>query len=410
MDRVIKVEGIIVEQLDPMLELFFGSCVEGYFTIRDFTNKIQDLNRGDNLTIEVYTDGGSIDAGVRIYNECKRLRQKGVNIKTLNLGKQHSIGNVVMLGGTVRTGFASSEGVVHLPRIDESYFWGYRGGITSEDLRSIAEELDIARDRILNIYVEETQKPYEAMKKLMYKEMTLNSKQLLNFGFLTDIDGGVSPATISNLKTFKGVGKYQNLAFGRSIFNLKNVSMSKQNETSKPRKLLNAIVGILQAGGFRQAANYTFDTAGGDTLEVDREDDKLQVGDSATINGDQTDGEITLDDGRVVTVTGGIISSIAQGDGGQEGGQGGTNQELENLRAEVANLKAANEKLTRDLTNVNALIIPLQKELDELENIHTNYNPAGRSPLPKQKTNVSGGQGAQSTKEDRDKIRKNLNK
>ena len=115
MEVTININGYIVEKEDPFYEMWFGKPDNMCYAADTFLDEISNLKEGDTLNIDLNTDGGSCDAGIRMYNACKDLQKKGVNVVTFNRGKQHSIGNIVMLGGKIRKAYNSSVGVIHLP-------------------------------------------------------------------------------------------------------------------------------------------------------------------------------------------------------------------------------------------------------------------------------------------------------
>ena len=130
--------------------------------------------------------------------------------------------------------------------------------------------------------------------------------------------------------------------------------------------LLNSI-----AGG---AKNYVFTDEEGTVLfETEREDSRLETGDSAS-----PDGTFTLQDGRIVTISDGYIVEIAE-----VKSDGSTDLVAENaaLTAQVAALTAENKALSEGLTTL----------LDKVEVMNKAYAtrpasthvPANRTANPK---------------------------
>ena len=55
-----------------------------------------------------------------------------------------------MLGGKIRKAYNSSVGVIHLPYLPTDALWGQMGW-TAEDLETIASDLRLEENRILDI-------------------------------------------------------------------------------------------------------------------------------------------------------------------------------------------------------------------------------------------------------------------
>lgn len=362
MEKTISIDGIIIEKEDPFFEMWMGVKDNQFFATETFLDNTADLKSGDTLNVEVFTDGGNMDAGIRIYNAEKDLQKKGVNVITFNKGKQHSIGNVIMLGGNIRKAYSSSIGLVHLPRVSPEYFFQFMSGVTSDDLDVITSDMKLENERMLDIYVKETGTGKAALEKIMHEEKTLSAQQLKSLGFITEIVDGESVAEKAA----------QNLLYSNKfMFNLKakNDMPDKKENVNKLREVFNGIKGLMKSFNI-SAVNYDFTTQEGSTLSVDREDEMLAVGDAATIDGNP-DGEVTLEDGRVVVVVAGVITEILPSPN--------SNEELENLRAENADLKNQISEMTTNVATLNEKIGEFENVLIELEGVHTNYKPAARA-------------------------------
>lgn len=380
MDKVIDINGIVVEKSDPFFEMWMGFADNSCFASDDFLNEVKDLKSGDSLRVDVFTDGGNIDAGIRIYNECKELQRKGVKVTTRNLGKQHSIGNIIMLGGTERLAFNSSTGLIHLPRISGEYFWQFMGGVTSDQLEVVVSDLKLEEDRMLDIYVAETGANRDALKRIMHDEKTLSAKQLKQLNFITEfIDGEATAAP-----------KAANLVYSNKfMFNLKKQGMDKA-KFSNLKKLMGEFKNLLMG----EVVNLDFATQEGGTLMVEREDGEPAVGDAATIDG-SADGECTLEDGTKVVVTAGVITAITPP----------ADDELDNLRTEVENLRAENAALKETINASNLKMAEIENVIADLEGVHTNFKPSARQPRPAAAAAPRSNSSKSATADERKKLR-----
>lgn len=365
MKKLISIDGVIVERKDPFMEWLMGLPENSTYDSYTFLQDIKELKQGDELEIELFTDGGNVDAGKRIYNACKDLQKAGVRITTFNKGKQHSIGNIIMLGGQERLGYHTSTGLIHPVRISPEYFFQFGGGVTADDVEVIHNDLEVEDELMLDIYERETGAKRDALKAIMKASKTLNAQQLLALGFLTKITDGeaVAEKPLSNVV-------YSN----KSMLNFKNPSMNKQGKQGKESKLNGLMAEMKQLfkkHNLAAAVNMDFATQEGGTLSVVREEGEIQVGDEATVNG-EPDGVATLEDGRVVTVTAGVITSIETAEAEDE--------ELSNLRAENETLRAENESLKADMEALNKKFNEVDAELANFAKLHTNANPPARQP------------------------------
>lgn len=356
MEKLIAIDGVIVERRDPMMEWWMGLPEGSTYASHDFVDSVKELKKGDSLRIELFTDGGNVDAGKRIYNECKELQKRGVEVTTFNKGKQHSIGNVIMLGGSKRLGYPSSTGLVHSVRISPEYFFQFGGGVTADDAEVVFSDLALEDDLMLDIYALETGTSKDALRGLLKAGKTLGAQQLLALGFLTEIvtDGEAVPER-----------ELSNIVYSNKFkFNLKNQKMSKSNWQTEFANLKKDIGQLFKKHNIAEVTNQDFATQEGGTLSVEREEGDIQEGDAATVNG-EPDGVCTLEDGRTVTVTAGVITSITEASAGND-----DTEDLENLRAENAALQAENDTLKQDLAALNVKFKKVNAIVDEFASLH----------------------------------------
>ena len=75
-------------------------------------------------------------------------------------------------------------------------------GWTAEDLETIASDLRLEENRILDIYVTETGKDKEELRAIMNQERNLSAQELKELGFITEIVNGAPQITTQNKKAF----------------------------------------------------------------------------------------------------------------------------------------------------------------------------------------------------------------
>ena len=379
MEVTININGYIVEKEDPFYEMWFGKPDNMCYAADTFLDEISNLKEGDTLNIDLNTDGGSCDAGIRMYNACKDLQKKGVNVVTFNRGKQHSIGNIVMLGGKIRKAYNSSVGVIHLPYLPTDAMWGQMGW-TAEDLETIASDLRLEENRILDIYVTETGKDKEELRAIMNQERNLSAQELKELGFITEIVDGAPQVTAQNKKAFA----YVNL--------VKPKNQKVENQLNEIQEKVGSLETLFKnfVNYFKKPStvNMDFTSTDGKKLHVVREEGDMAVGDEATID-DMPDGEINIEDGTYVKVEAGKITEISKE---QE-----DSEEVTNLKNQIAEKDAEIANLNAQLSEVNATVNQMRDEVStinatfaELKNAVTSYAPQGRQQTqkPSQKGNV----------------------
>lgn len=365
MEKVINIDGIIASN-----EIEASIISEGieYYTSDRFVEESKELNNGDTLTINLDTYGGGINAGIKIYTICKELQSKGISVITFNKGRQHSIGNIVMLGGMPRKAYSSSIGVVHMPRVPSEYFTS-KSEYTADDLEYMFSDLRLEENRILDIYTLETGTDKEKLRSIMNQERTLSAQELKELGFITEIVDGAPQVTTQNKKAFA----YVNL--------VKPKNQKVENQLNEIQEKVGSLETLFKnfVNYFKKTStvNMDFTSTDGKKLHVVREEGDMAVGDEATID-DMPDGEITLDDGTYVKVEAGKITEISKE---QEDSEEVTNlkNQIAEKDAEIANLNAQLEATNATVNQMRDEVSTINATFVELKNAVTSYVPQGRT-------------------------------
>lgn len=134
---------------------------------------------------------------------------------------------------------------------------------------------------------------------------------------------------------------------------------------------------LLKAVGLApEAVNLSLTDVTGNTLTVERETGDPAVGDTAS-----PDGVFTMEDGKVITVAGGLITEIADPDGG-ETEMDALKAENDALKAEIETLKGANTQAAADLAvqlaEAKKVTEDAKAEYVELQGLKSKYFPEGR--------------------------------
>ncbi|MCP4528943.1 MAG: hypothetical protein GY833_23990 [Aestuariibacter sp.] len=128
------------------------------------------------ITMRIHSPGGSVWEGVAIYNA---LRDHKAKVTTIVEGYAASIASVIMLAGDVRKIHKSSMVMIHNP-------WAMTGG-NAEELRKVAENLDVCAEAIVGIYEDRTSMSKDEITDLMESESYFLGEVATDRGFSTEV-------------------------------------------------------------------------------------------------------------------------------------------------------------------------------------------------------------------------------
>ena len=338
---------------------FWTGDDSGVFSLQFVRRLFEDNPEENDFRFDLHCPGGEVDEGFAIYYY---LRTSGKNIYMNIEGGCHSMAVTLLLAAPKENRSANPNCLALIHQVN-----GYAGGTTSE-VEEQAKEMRMMQDRMLDIYAERTGTQREILEALMMEERKHDAKELLQYGFISKINS------------------YNTNYLPNSNFIMKNASEIKKSATN----FLNSIQKFLGKG----AVNYEFVGEDGEVLfTTEEESDTLEVGMAAS-----PDGTFTIADGRTVTIADGVITEIQEAETsaeeGTENNSGEESAELENLRAENAELREA-------LSNSAVIIRDLRSQ------ISSNYLPGRRVGS---QTNSNKGETKPTKEERQEAIREKLNK
>ena len=327
--------------------VFLGLDGTSFQSVNDFIKSIPEDDTAIDLSI--HSNGGSVIEGVAIYDA---IRASGKEVSATVEGSADSIASVILLSAPKenRKMRPNASMVIHNPSVE---VWALSsGGVSADELKSWADSLEQAKERILDIYVDRTGTDRQVLSDLMDKETNLTAIKAKELGFISEIIAPNTNKTKSKIMA--------NSKLSAAIAAIKNLVNSVVDETND-----DAIV------------NMTLVTEAGVELVIERESGDPQVGDAAS-----PDGEHTLDDGTVIVVLDGKITEIR---GAGEDTEDSTD-EITNLKQRISDLEAENAQLKGStLTKDQRTILNRVSKLggiQVLDKLESNYTPSKREAAP----------------------------
>ncbi|AIW83127.1 clp protease family protein [Bacillus mycoides] len=163
----------IKNQTDDSASLYFyGDIVSSWWGAWDDEDqypenvrKVLDEVKGKNLNIYINSGGGSVFAGMAIYNMIKRHQ----GMKTVHVdGLAGSIASIIALAGDKLIVPSNAYLMIHKP-------WSGAYG-NAKELRKMAEDLDAIEEGIINVYKENLKDgvDIEVIREMVQNETWLN--------------------------------------------------------------------------------------------------------------------------------------------------------------------------------------------------------------------------------------------
>lgn len=331
----------------------------GVFSL-DYVQRVFKENPDEkDFQFNIHCLGGEVEEGLAIYDF---LRTSGRNIFMNIEGGCHSMAVTLLLAAPAENRSANPNAVALIHEV-QGGVWG-----ATSDVQATASDMKMLQDQILDIYADRTGTDRAVLEAIMKEQKEHNAKELLQLGFISKINS------------------YNTNYLPNSNFIMKNASEIKKSATN----FLNSIQKFLGKG----AVNYEFVDENGEVLfTTEEESDTLEVGMAAS-----PDGTFTIADGRTVTIADGVITEIQEaGTSAEDGAENNSGEE----GAELENLRAENAELRTNLQNAAEIIRDLRSQ------IKSNYLPGRRVGS---QTNSNKGNAKPTPEERKQDIREKLNK
>ena len=154
----------------------------GGVTAKNFQKELSAI-KATQIDLHVNSPGGEVFDGIAIYN---LIKQHPANVTTYIDGLAASIASVIALAGDEIYMAENALMMIHNP-------YGMVMGM-AEDMRKMAERLDIVRDSISKAYMSKTDMPEEEINALMEAETWMTADDAMELGFIDDVTDKIDMA------------------------------------------------------------------------------------------------------------------------------------------------------------------------------------------------------------------------
>ncbi|KGH55228.1 Clp protease ClpP [Oenococcus oeni] len=229
----LKVNGLITNDDDaPVYRDWFGMSATSPSDIID-----QLPTTGEDVTVEVASDGGEVDAATQIAGALQQYKGQ-VNVQILS--NAYSAGTIVAMGGNKVQMAAGAKMMIHnsAAGADGDY----------HDMNNASEMLQKTNQSIAAMYAEKTGKPASDFLALMDKTTWLTADDAIELG-LADEKINSNPVTATNsvnkLVPVNAINKLKGL-----IAENKKLKQINESQPSEHEKLVQAKLALLNKGDF----------------------------------------------------------------------------------------------------------------------------------------------------------------
>ena len=157
---------------------------------QDVLDILNSIDENRDLNIYINSGGGSVYAGLAIYNQLKRKKcNKIVRVD----GLAASIASVIMLAGNKVIIPKTAQTMIHDP------WMGIWGGYNAKEFRKMADDLDACGETILNVYAENLKEgvSIDTIKQMMEEETWLTGDKAAQYFNIEVEDSAIAVACVS---------------------------------------------------------------------------------------------------------------------------------------------------------------------------------------------------------------------
>lgn len=248
----VNLYGEIVDEVPT--DWWTGEKVAGLFIeLKSFLNDVEDLSGMDEVFFYINSVGGSVDAGVSIFNKIRAMKAETTTVVD---GLAASAASIVAQAGDHRQVSLGSQTMVHCASA------GLLGYYNQAELSEVTKMLESEDKRIAQILADRTGRSEKDMLKMMKATSWMTADEAVEEGFADEVVGKTEPVVdkISDTKmyvvngiphnlshmsipTFKAVGEFapaQMISDGTEPVDIDNPSNSLKEEKSMDMNELRA--------------------------------------------------------------------------------------------------------------------------------------------------------------------------
>lgn len=146
-------------------------------TVEDFKAKLDGLKGKKNIRLLINSPGGYVNDGWAIYNILSKMRDR-LTVEVVGLAA--SMGSVVALAGRELVMDRGTYLMIHDP-------WTFAMG-SSDDLRKMADTMDLMKEDIINLYVERSALNRDEIVQMMSDETWISADDAVEYGFASRVE------------------------------------------------------------------------------------------------------------------------------------------------------------------------------------------------------------------------------
>lgn len=362
------------------LSALFG-LPEDVISAKTVANFLDAHSDAISIEVEVATDGGSTSEAKQMFD---RLVNSGKEVTTIGY-KVNSSGVVVFLAGSKRLISRNADFIIHPVWIDPS---GLPMKLEADDMIRFGEEMKDEENRLLNIYCSVIgEDKREEVTKLMKNDTNISADDAVRLGFATGIledEKAVSKSnksfSFSNGMTEIIMNKLPNRKSNQNSEDMKGLKETLENINKTLNKFINKDDNTETQNTETEnteeqnqdTLNASVELAEGGSLYYDGElAEGVALFTDESMETPAPDGDHALADGRVVSVSGGMVSSIAAAstEGENKDDDNTQNTEVEDLKNEVSSLKTTVSEQTEALNNIAETLSNMAPAFTALQNL-----------------------------------------
>lgn len=311
---------------------------QGYkgVSLEDVQNQLAKAE-GQPIKVRINSVGGDVSEGFEIYNELRRYATDNkVKVHCFGEGMVASVATVIFLAGDIREITRNLEPFVHNAQ--------YSADGDSRVFSDAAKDLERWNDRIAKHYADHTNLSYKEARILMDSDAYVTPEEALKMKFATRIEKVQRPTILA---------KYS------------SNNSNNNNQMTKQKK--GFLAKLSKALGF--SAKIVLDA---EQREVDfyelEEDDIIEVGAKATIDGIDAEGDVVMANGEVYVFAGGELIEILDKEEviEEEVEAVAETETIDGLKSEIETLKA-------QLTGVTAKYEKASAKAKQLSGVVTKF-------------------------------------